>query len=386
MRGYSISATYMKMYLQCLQKFYFRYYSDKTPLVTGEARAFGTAVHMALEKLYERLGNKGKAPTQEDYDYIIHVFMDAAVKGQLSDQDLYDEGRKIILQRLDKFNPNEKVLGLELLFGHPYDNPTIPVLTKRGTSLVGAIDKLLELDSDTIVVIDYKTSRTALTQDEADKDEQLSLYDLAVSKLYPQYKNIILMLDYLRLEPVLTHRTVAQRVSFEEQIDCVYDAIQKLDVETIKPNLNDFCGWCDYRNYCSAFQKTINDPDLLVKPFGALSDGELVNEWDRFSNMKRMITGYERDLKMHVSNTAMSRRASDLVGDDKVLYRIQRSRVAYNTKAVLDTVPISDCYPLLSVNTRTLERYLVDHPELAKPISETAEVSFDSSFFKIRKK
>jgi len=348
--------------------------------------AFGSAVHEALEQMYKRLGNQGRLPNQDDYDYVIDVFMKSAVQNHLSDQSLYDEGRLMLKSRLDKFDPSEKVIGLEVIFGRPYENPEVPVSTKKGTPLLGAIDKLIELDKDTIVILDYKTSRMAFTQEEADHDEQLSLYDLVVSILYPQYKNRILVLDYLRLEPVITHRTSVQRVSFESQLDCIYEEIKQLSFEKVKPSINEFCGWCEYKNYCAAFQKVVSDPDLLIKPYGVCSDQELIEEWENFGKIKRIIDSHDRDLKMHISKTAMDRDSSGISGDEKELYRVQNSRVSYNTQAVAKVIPLEDCLQFFSVNTKGLERFLVDHPEYSEEVLNSAEVSFNNSFFKLRGK
>jgi len=40
---------------------------------------------------------------------------------------------------------------------------------------------------------------------------------------------------------------------------------------------------------------------------------------------------------------------------------------------------------MMSVNKTSLDRYLLDHPEYADAINDTAKVSFASSFFKQKK-
>src|SRR4030042_3535280 len=177
MKQKTISASYLKMFLQCTQKFYYRYHTDKQPIVNGEARAFGTAIHEAMEHMYTILSGD-RVPTEEDYVSVCDVFIKSGIKNNLCDQNLYDEGRLLLKQRIDDYAPIKGLLVLELKFGWGEGYPQ--VCTPNGTPIMGAMDKVYELTPTTVVVEDYKTSRVALTDEELQKDEQLSMYDYAV--------------------------------------------------------------------------------------------------------------------------------------------------------------------------------------------------------------
>ena len=238
MENRPLSASSVKTFLQCLLKYYYRYEEKKPRLAKSNALAFGTAIHEALEELYAWVKAEGAEPTPEVYDHVLRVFMDAATKNGLDDMSLYEEGRTMLISRLDDVDPSDKIVGVELEFN---------LKTANGTPFTGSIDKLFELDEETVVIVDYKTSRTALTQEEADRDIQLSMYDLAVSMLFPKYKNIICAFDYLRFPEVITHRTSGQRQIFSEFLDSIYKQIGALTKEAIKPELNEFCAWCDFK-------------------------------------------------------------------------------------------------------------------------------------------
>jgi hypothetical protein len=161
--------------------------------------------------------------------------------------------------------------------------------------------------------------------------------------------------------------------------------VDALSEEDIKPRLNEFCGWCDYRNYCVDYKKAISDPDLLLKPLELYSTDEFINEWSRFNDIRRIIEGYKRELSMHASNMVHATGEADIVGDENTLYRVQTSRVYYDTSTILNTIPKDDCVGLLSVNKSAVDRYLSDHPEFTEAISNTSKVSFAASFFKHKK-
>lgn len=380
-----VSSTYLKTYVQCLLKFYFRYYTDKEPIMSGDSRAFGTALHSALEAMYKTVGMDRRKPVKQDYDYVLDVFLESGIKNRLSDQALYDEGRAILTNRLDRYNTAEVVLGLELRFGHPYDNPKMPVITSGGTPLTGAIDKVLELDKDTVVVVDYKSSQVALTEDEALKDEQLSLYDLAVSRLFPQYKNVIVVLDYLRKSPVVSHRTEEQRVNFSRYVDKVYQLVGEQREEDVKPTLNEYCGWCDYRTYCPAYCKAITDVDQVLPSLATLTDKELVGEWIRFEHVRKAVNSYHNTINMHLASLARDREVQEVVGEHGSLYRIQNTMVSYDPATVVSAVPKEHLASLVSINKKSMDRFLQEHPEYYDAVMKNVSVSFSSSFFKLKK-
>lgn len=385
MKTFPVSATYLTSFLQCPQKFYFRYHSDKEPIGMGEARAFGTAVHEALEYMYTVLSDSGNKPTEEDYRTVVDVFMKSAIRNGVTQQELYEEGREMVVSYLDNYTTEEKVIGLEIKFGLPRNNPEIEVATDGGTLLAGAIDKLIEIDSETVAVIDYKTSRVAKTRKEAETDEQLSLYDLVVSKLYPQYKRRILVLDFLRHSPVITMRTDEQRREFGEFVDRVNAEIEALDEKDVRPRINSYCGWCDYRIYCPAYSAIINDGDIRVNPTFSLDEDGVIEEWTRLDAIKKTVDGYMRELSMQADGLIRKNGNSELRGNGGSLVLTQRTMTQYDVGTVMRTVPKEDLHRVLNVNKRALTKYMQTKPELAETIESTAQTSYASSYFRFKR-
>ena len=112
MKKRPLSASSIKTYLQCVLKYYYRY-EDKKPRGGRSAPlAFGTAIHEALEFMHGEVAKEGKPPNPEMYDKVLRVFMDSASKNNLSDMALYEEGRNMMMSRLDNVDPEEKIVGL----------------------------------------------------------------------------------------------------------------------------------------------------------------------------------------------------------------------------------------------------------------------------------
>jgi RecB family exonuclease len=375
MKERPLSASSTKTYLQCALKYYFRYELDKPRVDRSDATVFGTAVHSGLEELYKIVSRTGQKPTDEDYKAVLDAFMKSATKNGLGDQALYQEGRDMLRARTDNADPEEKILGLELKFS---------LKTPKGTPFGGSIDKLVELDPETVAVIDYKTSRMALTQEEADDDVQLSMYDLAVSMLYPQYKTIVCGLDYLRLSPVVSHRSPEQRALFVEFLDNVYANVLEEDATTVKPSLNNFCGYCEFRQYCDLYKRVIDDADIILPRLDSLGDEDFVEAWDKVENARRVVDNRYREFKDEVY--ARMNRQETVKGKSMEIYKVQNGRQVYDSRAVFNIIGGDHFSKIASISKQGVDKHVMNNPHHAEKIEGVASFAFSSPSFRTRKR
>ena len=66
----------------------------------------------------------------------------------------------------------------------------------------GIIDVVTELDDDTIEIVDYKSGKYIQSYNECIKDPQLLIYNLAVRRQRPEYKDVFITIYYLRKKPI----------------------------------------------------------------------------------------------------------------------------------------------------------------------------------------
>jgi CRISPR/Cas system-associated exonuclease Cas4 (RecB family) len=233
----------------------------------------GKAVHNTLEfagKMY-----KYKPFDKEELQLISDNFLQEAAKERIDEIDLLKEGQEMILKKVNEFEFGRKIISLEHFFR---------TKTEKGIPLIGAIDKIVEIDDDTIGIVDYKTSKFALSTSELRSDLQLSMYDIVTSIMHPQYKKRVLVMDYLRSKPVMSYRTDAERENFLKFIQEIYNNILEENEENLKPNLNKFCSNCDYNSYCPAYSKVLQSAEKSFKAAELLNDAELVDEWEDVKN------------------------------------------------------------------------------------------------------
>ncbi len=367
-----LSATGIKDFLQCQLKVLLRY--DRTiQSMKNDNMKIGTAVHEALEQFTLRMQAKKSFPDASDYDFAITTFMNIATEQGLEAMSFYEDGRVMVTEFIDRHDPAEEVVSVEGFF---------KLTTPDGVPIVGAMDKIIKLNDDTIAVIDYKTARNALTPYELKDDIQLSMYDLAASIMYPEYKNRVLILDYVRINKrVSTYRTESDRVTFVDFLNSMWLQMGKLGEEDAKPRFNKFCGWCDYASHCPAYAGLIKNP-LELPPLSEMDDGDFLVQWEEISAKKSIIEARQRELKMIASQRFMT--GDTVRGGGKELFSTQASRTNYDVTKVAEIIPHADLFPLLTVNKGRIDRYAKDFPDLKVSLDKIAEVNYNAPVYRTR--
>ena len=292
----SLSATGIRDFLQCVLKVVFRYDREIKSMKNDHAK-IGIAVHEALEQFTRRMLAKKSFPDASDYEFATATFMNSATSLGLETMSFYSDGKTMVTEFIDKYDPSEEVLAVEHFF---------KITTPDGIPIVGAIDKVVKVNEDTIAIIDYKTARTAMTNWQLRDDIQLSMYDLAASLIWPEYTNRILYLDYVRIgKQVSTYRTEDDRIIFREFLVSLWTQFHKVDEQEVKGRINNLCGWCDYKNYCSAYEALVNSDSIALTPLTEMEPTDFLNHWTNVSSKKAALEARQRELKMIASEKFM---------------------------------------------------------------------------------
>lgn len=373
MKVRGLSATAIRDFLQCKLKLLFRYNPDIESVKTDHAR-LGIAVHAAIEQFSRRMIAKKSFPDASDYEFILATFMNVAVEEGLTNMSFYSDGRKILTSFVDKYDPAEDILAVEHKF---------KLVTPEGVPIAGAMDKVVRINEDTIAIIDYKTARNALTSYELQDDIQLSMYDLAASLIWPEYKNRLLFLEYVRIDKsVSTYRSDENRQVFREFLVSVWTQIDKLAEEEIEGRINQLCGWCDYRSYCPAYAELIKNENLTLEPLTDISDAAFLQHWEEVAEKRSILEARQRELKMIAHERFM--RGESIAANGKELYSTQQSRTNYDIEQVVELIPKEDLLSVLAVNKARLDKYAKEDAELKNRLGRIAQVSYNSPTYKTR--
>lgn len=371
-----LSASSIKTYTQCLLKYKYRYIDRKPREESRDALALGTAIHAALERLYEIIQATEQLPTTEQLEEIYKIYVDTAVREGLGNLKLLADGKSQVAEKLKYVSLDEKVIGVEVGF---------ELCTDQGTRYLGAMDKVVEVDEETLAVIDYKSSKTALTQDEADSDIQASMYELAASILYPKYKKILVAFEYTREgSHVITHRTKEERKLFVMFIDSIAQSLSEMTPENMVPRLNQFCGWCEFKNFCPEYARAITDTDLRVPRPEQLSDAEIVEEYSRLKNIERAAKSRVDILQDELRNRISGKETIE--GEVLEVYKSQRQIKDYDVKSLFKIIPTHDIVNMVSIRSGDLQAYATKNPDLREDIERSLSKSYSSVYFSVRKR
>jgi len=363
----SMSATRVSSYLTCKYKYWCGYVL-RIPRKANVSFKLGIAVHDALATAGEIWKKKGEFAAH-DIRKIKETYRKVAAKEGLQSMSLYDDGLEMVLNRVDNFGLGE-IKTIEDRFR---------VTTDDGIIIIGAMDKAEELDEDTLLIVDYKTSKYVSNADELKSDIQLSMYDLVASIKYPGYKRIILSLDYLRHEPVYTYRTVKERKTFAKYLVAINKEMDSLTEKDAKPAINDMCNWCDYKDNCPDYKNILSEKSIFKKNLTKYDKEELVKEYLSVKSKSRILYNFEMELKRHIIEL-INTEGQDLIGEDKQLYIKQNRNMQYDTATAFSLLPKQDFLRMAKVSKKQMDEYLRSNPDVRPKVMETARKNFTSPF------
>ena len=190
-----LSASSIKADKQCPFKFFLNYVM-KIRMPGNYAADMGSFIH----EIFEFIANG--TLTMDTWEQWakdnVHKLYDMAMSNKgLTPDEVWDDVVRLtnlVFNREDKFNPLKwKIIDAEKEF---------KLTMESGCVIKGFIDLVIEDDKDTLLIVDWKSGKFALSQKEAARDPQVLMYRIAAEILYPGYKYYNVCLDYLQKRPV----------------------------------------------------------------------------------------------------------------------------------------------------------------------------------------
>ncbi|MGB8953266.1 MAG: PD-(D/E)XK nuclease family protein [Candidatus Aminicenantales bacterium] len=250
--GTTYSFSRMECFKNCRLQYRFQYL-DGLPSEIETIEAFmGSRVHEALKKFYDFIKNQVVQPKewllaayeelwQKNFNESVKV-----VKSEYSAEDYYHKGKKCLSDYYEEY--------------HPFDQAKI-VKTEEPISFLikdqefeyafkGVLDRLDWNDRERMFEIhDYKTSSTLITQEEADRNVQLPLYQLALQSRWPEARKARLVWHYLLFnKQIESSRTDAELETLQQEAIARIKEIEAC--AEFPPTKSALCDWCGYQVIC----------------------------------------------------------------------------------------------------------------------------------------
>ena len=219
------------------------HYIEKQQAEPGLPLRFGKTIHAVLERLIKEVVDDERTGTLSE-ERAIELYREAWGAERLTGMDVFAEGLAILRRFIAEQGvvDHRDVLAIEKEFRLPVGP----------FEVLGFIDRVDWIDDETVEVIDYKTNHQLFTRDEVDTSLQMSLYEVAVRRLWPWAKKVKLtfwMLRHgVRQETTRTEEQLADALAYVETLG------RQTETATAYPaRLNTNCSYCDHRKQCPAY-------------------------------------------------------------------------------------------------------------------------------------
>lgn len=257
----------------CPLKFKFQYIDKikpEEPWTSVEA-FMGSRAHDTLEKLYRDL-NVTKLNTLDELLLHFDKIWDEEwgddvriVRKEYTQDDYRNTGKKCVIDYYNHYKPfdDSKTLNLE-------QRVSIEI---EGHKLTGFIDRLSQRGEGEYEIRDYKTNASLPTQEHADGDRQLALYQIGVEDMWRDAKSVDLIWHYLRHnKEIRSTRTKEEIEQLKLDIVSLIEEAERAEDENNFPACESgLCGWCEFQSLCPnhahlAFTRDMPSNEFLNEP------------------------------------------------------------------------------------------------------------------------
>jgi putative RecB family exonuclease len=251
-RLYSASPSKLLTWLDCPRRYRMQYLDRPRP-ATRSPRAHtsvGVATHNALRDFWDL------APAERTPAVVEHLVRRSWIEAGFRDPEQSAQWRARTTVRVTEYlrgiDRDRQPLGVER---------TVSLHTAT-LAVTGRLDRLDDRDGE-LVVVDYKTGRAKLTDDDARTSLPLALYAVAVAGMFRRTCARV-ELHHVPTGVVFAHehtpeslqRKVAEAESIAMDLRKADASHAELGVEStlFEPRLSPICTWCDFRAHCPAGQ------------------------------------------------------------------------------------------------------------------------------------
>jgi putative RecB family exonuclease len=251
-RLYSASPSKLLAWLDCPRRYRMQYLDRPKP-AARQPRAHssvGVATHNALRDFWD-LPPVERTPAAVER-LVRRSWIDVGFRDPDQSADWRARTTRRVTEYLRGLDRDRQPLGVER---------TVSLRTET-LAVTGRLDRLDDRDGE-LVVVDYKTGRTRLTDDDARTSLPLALYAVAVAGMFRRPCERV-ELHHLPTGEVLAHehtpetlqRKVAEAESIASDLRRADADHAELGVESprFEPQVSPICMWCDFWAHCPAGQ------------------------------------------------------------------------------------------------------------------------------------
>ena len=283
------SHSQLSMYEDCPWKYKLRYRDKIKRDIEGIEGFLGSRVHDTLKKCYDDLRFTRINSLSDLLAYYNKIWQEnwhdsiAVTRQELTPEHYKALGEKLIETYYKRYSPfdSDITIGTEMGLNFTLDD-------EKKYRMTGYIDRLSRAQDDIYQIHDYKTSAYLPSQEDADNDRQLGLYQIGIQKRWPDVKNIRLVWHYLAFDTELgSYRTPEAISNLIQNTKSLIDEIES--IRDFPPCESPLCEWCEYPDLCPRRKHFFKVEALPVNEYLNEQGVVLVNKYVALKNEAKKI-------------------------------------------------------------------------------------------------
>jgi len=314
------------MYEECPLKYKLCYRDKIKRDIEGVEGFLGTRVHETLKKCYDDVRLTKLNTLSDLLSYYDNVWQQnwrdsiLITKKDLTQEHYRALGKKMIETYYQRYAPfdSDITISTEMRFTFSLDG-------NDKYRLTGCIDRLSRTEGDTYQIHDYKTSAYLPSQEDADNDRQLGLYQIGIQKRWSDIKNIRLVWHYLAFDKELISsrsdevisKLVAETIKLVDEIESAPD---------FPPKESGLCDWCEYPDLCPLRKHFYKVESLPVNQYLKEPGVVLVNKYVELKEKASAIEEEIGKVKEAILDYARKEQVGVIKGSDR------KARVKFDKK------------------------------------------------------
>lgn len=241
----TLSPSKITTYLACPTKYYWTYLDSRGRWYTRSKSyySFGTTLHNVLQRFHDE-GDRGVETTAQAVAALEESWIESGYSSQDEMMQAMAEGKAIVENYV------------EARLREPTTSRTLLVekLLKMDMGefvLNGRVDRVDEWEDGTLEIIDYKSGRQTVTEDDVLYDLAMGCYQALLRHQYPD-RNVVASIVALRSGTKATAALKGPDLGqFINDIRVIGETMLNQDWEGHSPEKKDLCEGCDFVPLCS---------------------------------------------------------------------------------------------------------------------------------------
>jgi putative RecB family exonuclease len=291
--GGDIAVAYSHSQLETFENCPLKYklqYLDRIKSGRRSIEAFmGTVVHATLEKLYRDLRMSRLPGPEEVSGYYLDQWEASfgedifIVRSEYRAEDYRETGLRCVQEYYARYYPFSGAvpIWLEKMVRIPLQDAD-----GRQIDFTGVLDRLDGLEEGRYEIHDYKTSQSLPDRESLEKDRQLSLYQLAVEKAFPDAREVELVWHYLVFGREL--RLKRERHELEEVAAAAVEVVRRIESSRdFPPRESELCEWCEMQEHCPRRKHLFMTASMPVRELGMDRGIQLVDQYVEWQAKKK---------------------------------------------------------------------------------------------------